>query len=229
MRWIAKLALALVVLLAATAAGLWWFVFRSSAPPKAALPVRASAPSSGSSGGSIAGAWQVRAGPQVFAGYRIDELFGGDALHRTAVGRTPAVTGTLRIDGNKLSVTTVTVDLTGLASDQGRRDRYIKTHALETTKFPLAIFTLVQPIELPGSATVGRVVDVVAHGNLTLHGITMPVAMPLQARWNGTTIDVTGHLPVVLADWHMERPDIAGLVSVETHGSLEFQLTFSRA
>jgi polyisoprenoid-binding protein YceI len=232
MRWIAKLALTLVLLLAAAGVGLWWFVFRSSAPSKAALPTRAApagAGLTGSSGGSMEGAWQVQAGPQVFVGYRINEVFGGDALHRTAVGRTPSVTGTLRIDGTKVVAAAITADVTGLTSAQGRRDRYIKTHGLDTTKFPQATFTLTEPIEVPVPATVGRVVDVVAHGNLTLHGMTMPVSIPLKARWNGTTIDVTGQLPIVLADWHIVRPDIAGLVSVEDHGVLEFQLTFSRA
>jgi polyisoprenoid-binding protein YceI len=229
MRWIARLVVALVVVVVAAGVGLWWFVFRGSTPPRATLPVRVAGGSGAGAGatGSIDGSWQVQAGPQVFAGYRINEAFGGDALHRTVVGRTPAVTGTLRIDGSNVAATTVTADLTGLSSDQGRRDRYIKTHALDTSSFPKATFTLTEPISLPGPSTVGRVIDVVAHGRLALHGVTMSVAMPLQARWNGTTIDVTGHLPVVLADWHIERPDIAGLVSVEDHGELEFQLTFS--
>jgi hypothetical protein len=35
----------------------------------------------------------------VFGGYRVQEQFGGDTVEHTAVGRTPAVSGTMQIGG----------------------------------------------------------------------------------------------------------------------------------
>ncbi len=66
-------------------------------------------------------------------------------------------------------------------------------------------------------------------GILTLHGVTLEVEVPLTARWSGGFIDLSGSLPIHLADYEMDRPDVAGLVSVEDDGLMEFQLSFERS
>ena len=38
-----------------------------------------------------------------FVGYRIEELFGGETIKKTAVGRTPDVTGSMTVDGSTIS------------------------------------------------------------------------------------------------------------------------------
>ena len=65
-------------------------------------------------------------------------------------------------------------------------------------------------------------------GTLTLHGVTKPVTVPVEARWDGDTIEVAGNAPVVLADYKIEPPD-TGVVKVDDHGSFELALTFRRA
>ncbi|HWW52616.1 MAG TPA: YceI family protein, partial [Acidimicrobiales bacterium] len=206
-------------------AAFYWFVLRSNAPPPAALPA---APASFGSG-TLPGTWRVEPGPNVFAGYRIHELFGGDALSRIAVGRTPGVSGEMLITGSRVSTVDVTADMTKLTSDQGRRDRYITSHAIDSTSFPTATFHLTQPIGLSGLAVVGRVAQLSATGQLTLHGVTRSVVVPLQARWDGSSISVSGGAPIVLADYHIDPPNIGGLVSVDATGTFEFQLTFAKA
>jgi polyisoprenoid-binding protein YceI len=206
-------------------AAFYWFVLRDTAPPPAALPAATS--SNGS--GTIAGTWRVQPGPNVFAGYRIHELFGGDALSRIAVGRTPTVSGGRVVAGSKVTSVDVTADLRGLVSDQGRRDRYIKTNSLDSTSFPTATFHLTKSIGLSGLAVVGRVAQLSAVGQLTLHGVTRDVIVPIQARWDGSTVDVSGGAPILLADYHIDAPNIGGLVSVDSAGTWEFQLTFVKA
>jgi polyisoprenoid-binding protein YceI len=227
-----RLLLGLIAVLAVAGAAVYWFVLRDDAPPPAALPAASPAGTPASPNGtrgSPAGTWMVRDGPGVFAGYRIHELFGGDSLSRTAVGRTPAVTGSLTVAGSTVSAASVRADLTQLQSDQARRDNYIRSHAIESATYPDAAFRLTQPIVLPGPPVAGRPLSVVAHGTLTLHGVTRLVSVPLQVRWDGETISVAGGAEITLADYGIGAPDIAGLVSVSPAGVFEVQLTFVAA
>jgi hypothetical protein len=61
-----------------------------------------------------------------------------------------------------------------------------------------------------------------------LHGVTRSVVVALQARWNGPTIDLTGNLPIIFADYHITPPNIGGFVAVDGAGQFELQLTFAK-
>ena len=52
----------------------------------------------------------------------------------------------------------------------------------------------------------GQVVDATATGNLTLHGVTKEVQIPLQARIDGGVITVVGSLPIQFADYNITSP-----------------------
>jgi polyisoprenoid-binding protein YceI len=218
-----------LVVIAALAAG-WWFLLRDDAPEAASLRERSSeAPSSTAAPtSSIDGEWVVQPddGTNVFVGYRIDEQFAGESLTKTATGRTAGVGGAMSIVGGELRETTITADMAGLSSDADRRDRFLATNALETATFPEATFTLTDPVELPPDPEDGEIVSVTAIGDLTLRDRTVRVQMALDARWNGSSIDVTGSAPVVLADFGIEPPDVGGFVSVAPEGTLELQVTF---
>jgi len=225
-----------LVLLAAGALGaflVWYFVIDDDAPPEAELRERPAAEqttTSGSGGGeaSADGTWTVETGPEVFVGYRVQELFAGETLKKDAVGRTPVVTGTIMVAGSTVGSGSVTADLTRLASDQSRRDDAIRTRGLETNEFPKATFTITEPIDLGERPVVGKQYTVTARGDLTLHGVTRPVDVEVDARWNGDTIDVAGRAPIVLADYGIEPPDVLGRLEVDDRGVMEFQLTFAR-
>jgi polyisoprenoid-binding protein YceI len=219
-----KLVAAAVALVAVGAGGAYWFVFRDTAPPPAALPSRTATASTGNADGS----WHIQPGQAVFVGYRVHELFGGDAISRVVAGRTGAVTGSIVVSGSQVTHATVTADLSGLTSDQARRDRYIRTHGLESATIPTSTFVLTKPIDLGGAPVVGRVVAVLANGKLMLHGVTRSVAVPVQARWNGSTIDLSGNLPITFADYDITPPNIGGFVAVDGAGQFELQLTFSK-
>jgi len=210
-----------VVVVAAIALGAW-FVFGSSSPAKPKLsndPVSAGGPASAD------GKWQIAPGEGVYLGYRMTEVFAGDVVHKTAVGRTPTVTGSMTISGTKVTAATVSGDLRDLKSDRSPRDNYIHTHAIESDTFPMTTFTLTSPISLPAALTKGTSVHVSATGTLLLHGVTRTITVPLDARWAGATIQVVGTAPVVLADYKITPPN-TGVVKVDDHGSLELSLTF---
>lgn len=259
MRRVAKIAVPVVVVLAVAAFAGWWFVVRSDAPaavgtvseqfdtttaaPAAATstvgtatsPAAGTAASAASAATTTAapasadGTWTVLTGPDVFVGYRINEQFVAGAVNSTAVGRSPGVTGTLTVAGPSVSAARIEVDMTKLASDKATRDGRMREGGLETARFPTATFTLTEPLALAAPPAVGQVVDVIAKGDLTLHGVTRPLALPLQARWTGPTIDVTGSAPIALADYGLDLSAFAGFVKVEPQGTLELAVQLARA
>lgn len=238
----AKYALvAVVVITIGGIAGFWWFVLRGDAPERASLPEREVATSTtagpgdttGASGTApvatgIEGSWVVRPGEEVFVGYRIQELFAGETVEKTAVGRSPAVEGTMVVEGTTVTAVDVTADLAQLSSDSDRRDAQVRTRGIETDRFPEATFVLTEPLDLGGEPTVGEAITATARGELTLHGVTRPVEVALEARWNGEVVDVVGSLPIVLADHGIEAID-NGFVAIADEGEMELQLTFARS
>lgn len=219
---------AMAVVAALVIAAGWWVFLRDDAPPAAALVEREveEAPAS-----ALDGRWQIQTGPDVFAGYRIDEE--SAVLHNTAVARTPDVSGDLRVTGTEITDVSVTVDMTTLVSQDDQlpvanRDRAMRTAGLESDTFPTATFTLTEPIELGTLPDPGQAVRFDATGELTLHGVTRPVTVPFEARWNGRVIDVTASAEVQLADYDIEQPAIQ-VVTVADRGTFELQLTFARA
>jgi polyisoprenoid-binding protein YceI len=220
-----KVLIGLVAFLAVAVGAFWWFVLRDDAPAAVtARPCTAAANASGSPNGT----YDIQPAPDVFAGYRVQELFGADTLKRAAVGRSPAVTGTMSIEGTTVTAVNVDVDTTKLKSSSRLRDGKIKTMGLETVKFPTASFTLTRPIEVPGSLTPGVATTFDATGDLTLHGVTKMVTIALTACWTGAVVRVDGSTPIVMADYAISPPSIGGIVSVDDHGVLEFQLTFGQ-
>ena len=226
---------AVVVVLAGFAT--WYFVFRDDSPPAVSLPsaTRGQEKSAGDGPASLDGAWSVDqdAGDftdfsSSFAGFRVREELAGIGA-KTAVGRTPDVTGSLTVEGTSIPATEIEVDMTTLETDSDRRDNAIRNQAIETSRFPTATFVLTEPIELGEVPDEGEPVTVDAVGDLTLHGVTREVTFPLEAEVNGDTITVTGALQVRFADYDIEKPTAAIVLSVDDKGIIEVQLFFTKS
>jgi polyisoprenoid-binding protein YceI len=114
--------------------------------------------------------------------------------------------------------------------DSGRsaRDAYTRDNALETGKFKVARFVLTPPLALPAPITKGKQVHVNAKGTLLLHGVSRPVTVALDARWNGPTIEAVGTAPITLADFGIDAPNTP-IAKVDDHGTLELALKFAPA
>jgi polyisoprenoid-binding protein YceI len=220
LKWLIALVVA-AVLLGAGLVG--WYVYGAHVPDKPKLDAAAN-----TRGGPATpvGSWHVVPGKNVYAGYRIKELFGDAILKRDAVGQTHTVHGTLTIGPGRVTAAVISADLTQLGSDRAARDAYVRDTSLETAKYPTARFTLTAPIVLPAGATRGTKLHLRASGRLLLHGVTRPITIQVDARWNGPTIDVVGTAPIVLADYRIRAPDTV-IARVEDHGSIELDLTFA--
>ena len=79
--------------------------------------------------------------------------------------------------------------------------------------------TLTQPATIPAEALTGGAVTVQATGDMTIHGVTKSVTIPLQTQLNGSQIEVVGSLAFPMSDFGIDPPTIAGIV--ETTGRSE--------
>jgi polyisoprenoid-binding protein YceI len=234
---------ALLVVLVAAGGGLWWY-FRDDNPPKptidaASQGVGTTAATTDAAAdppaGGIAGTWAVdtehghfdfESATGTFVGFRIKEhLSSIGSTH--AVGRTGDVSGTMVIDGTKVTSAKFDVDLTTITTNQTQRNQRVQD-ALETDRFPNATFELTSPIDLGGDAADGRELSVTAKGDLTIHGQTRPVSFPLQAKLVRGTVVVVGSLDVTFSDFGVEVPRAPIVLSVDDHGQLELQLLLTR-
>ncbi|MFM8238172.1 MAG: YceI family protein [Actinomycetota bacterium] len=213
-----------VVLVAGLAVGgaLAVSLLGDDAPAEPTLP---SGPSGAGGPESADGSWRIAPGEGVYVGYRVTEVFAGDVVRKTAVGRTGSVEGTLTVAGNRVTQARVTADLARLRSDSDRRDSYLRGRALESDRFPIATYSLTEPIVLDPPPTRGATRRTVAVGTLTLHGITRTVRLEVEARWDGPTISVIGTSPLAFADFGIEPPDTP-FVKVDAIGAFELALTY---
>ena len=182
--------------------------------------------------GGLDGSWSVDTSIGSFSdfsnswvGYRVDETLAGNRAN-TAVGRTPDVTGTLILSGTQITSVDVTANLSTLQSDDDRRDGQLHRQALETDQFPQATFKLTTPIDLGTTPADGQAINVTATGELTVHGVTKTVQVPIEARLSSDVATVVGSMDIKFADFSVEQPVSFAVLSIDDHGTIEFQLHF---
>lgn len=236
---------AAVVVMLLIGVGAWYFLFRDDAPEEVSLETATEQVTESGGGDSsgdvttapatgIAGTWTVdnesgsfdfESATGSFAGFRVQEelvSIGGTE----AVGRTGEVTGTIVIDGTTLASAEVEVDMASITTDQSRRDGRVRD-ALEVDQFPTATFVLSEPVDLGAGAANGEAVSVEAQGQMTIHGVTQDTTASLQAQLVDGTAVVVGTVPFTFADYQVEKPSAASVVSVADDAIIEFQLLFT--
>ena len=181
-------------------------------------------------GNDLAGTWTV--GNDSTVGYRVREKLARLPAQSDAVGRTNAVTGSIQVNpqGNQFVVpagANFEADVSTLKSEEQNRDNRIRTMGLESNKFPTATFVSSAPITLPATAVNGQTNTEVV-GDLTIHGVTKRVTIPLQVQLNNGRIETVGSLTFPFSDFGMTPPSIAGVVTVGDTVTLEFQLLFGK-
>ena len=144
----------------------------------------------------------------------------------TAVGRTPDINGSITLAGTQLTGADLSVDLTTLASDESMRDGQLGHQGVQTDQFPTATFVLTEPIDLGTLPAEGSPINVTAVGDLTLHGVTKNVQIPLAAVRSGDIIGVSGSLTFPWGDFGMTQPSSMKVVSLADTVTMEFQAFF---
>jgi polyisoprenoid-binding protein YceI len=234
-----------IIVLAVAAFGGWWMFIRDDAPEKASIDTAGKTLSEDSGGttattaagaatGDVNGTWSVDKSVGSFddftgtwAGYRVEEQLSGIGSN-TAVGRTPDVTGTMTVEGDKVTGVAVDVDLTSLQSDSGARDGALHSRGLQTDQFPTATFKLTDPVAVPGGVGDGKKVSTTAQGELTVHGVTKPVTVKIDTTLQGGKAAVVGSAPIKLTEFGIEPPTGFRVLSIKDDGTFEFQIFFAK-
>jgi polyisoprenoid-binding protein YceI len=240
----AGLVVATVILVAVVAAvgyGLWYLFLQPSGPaavgdaPLAPIPSSAASSTVPLAAGGLDGTWNVDTSigsfsdsTSTFVGYRVQEQLASIGAN-TAVGRTPQVSGSMTIQGTTVTAATITADLTALKSNDDRRDGQLARQGIETATFPTATFSLTSPIDLGSVPADGQQIKVTAKGQLTLHGVTKDVEIPLTAQISGSVVEVAGSLPIAFADYGIVKPNSFAVLSIADSGTMELQIFFSHA
>ncbi len=204
------------------------FVYARFLAPDAAEPLELSTPTQAATPEiptgvmDIEGTWRVLEGSE--AGYRLGEVLSGQDV--TVVGRTERVTGEVTIVDGAIEAATVTVDAGTISTDEAARDAFFR-RALNTSEFPDATFVLAEPVDV---SALGQADDPFATpivGNLTFHGVTHQVTAELEAQRTATGVEIVAQVPITLADFELDAPDL-GWVVVEPTGTVEVRLLLGR-
>jgi polyisoprenoid-binding protein YceI len=162
--------------------------------------------------------------------YRVRERLVGNELDNDAVGVTQAVTGEIAFndDGTVIPAgSRITIDVTGLKSDSGRRDGYVQRRLLETAKFPTVVFepTAVRgaPKTLPTSGSTAFSLI----GNLTVKGVTKPATWFVSAKFSPTAVTGSASTSFTFAEFGISQPRVPVLLSVSDTIKLEYDFSLA--
>jgi polyisoprenoid-binding protein YceI len=218
-RWLRRILAGLAALVVFIVAAVAVTIKLQSAPAPLALPEPAAAPV-----GPLDGAWRMASGS--VAGFRIQQTVLG--LTSDVVGRTEDVTGTVMIAGSQVVTADVRVNLLTLTSGGKPAPQF--ANSLDTRKYPAATLSLARPLALGAPFASGATTTVTAAAQLTLHGVTRTVTVPLSLHRDAATVEAAGTIPVSFSDWDITRPQGYGsLGSLAPGGVAEFLLVLSHS
>ena len=204
--------------------------------PAAAAPV-AEAPSQGS-GEAVAGQRTFVIVPaESKASYLVDEEFFAGALDKLGiaagladvVGSTQEIEGqlTLNLDnlGEALGDNSFTVKMNTLATDQDRRDDWIRENGPRFNDFPLATFTATAIEGAPAAYNDGDEVSFKMAGDLTVREVTQPATFDVTARLAGDTLTGVATTRLLMSSFGIEPPNFANTLTVADEFGIEVQFT----
>lgn len=204
---------------------------RLTLTPSSGVPTSAATDEVPTDTSDLAGRWTTVEGSE--AGYRVREKLANLPAASDAVGRTNKVTGAMTVSGDDDRFVArdlrIEVDLTSLQSDESRRDNRIRTSGLESARFPTATFVAAEDIVAPADAPSGKAFTTDVTGDLTLHGVTKRVTIPVQARLDGRGLEVVGSLKFPMSTFDITPPNVGGFVTVESDATLEFKILMRKA
>jgi polyisoprenoid-binding protein YceI len=161
------------------------------------------------------------------ASYSVDEVFlnQGNKLV-TAVGVSQKINGEITLDTanpSKSSVGEITVDISVLTSDSGRRDNAIRGRWLESEKFPFAKFKPTKIEGLPETYTAGQELTFKMTGDMVVRETTVPVTWEVKAKVEGNKLIGEATTSITMSQFGFEAPNIANILKAEDGAKLLFK------
>jgi polyisoprenoid-binding protein YceI len=147
-------------------------------------------------------------------------MFTSEATLETIHGRTSKVTGTIAADPADVPTASVdvTIDLASLDTGIDMRNCHLRERFLQVDKFPTATFKSVS-VAAPKSIGTNNPTVINVTGDLTIHGVTKRITVPVRAvvipetdqtkssRGPGDWIHATTEFPIKLGDYGIPVPE----------------------
>jgi polyisoprenoid-binding protein YceI len=151
--------------------------------------------------------------------YEVDETFinQGNVLN-TAVGTTPGVTGEIQLNFDQPQASTLgvlSVDVSGLRSDSGRRDNALRDRYLESARFPIVTFKPAAIEGLPETIEPGVEYPLVLQGNLTIRETTRPATFEARVRLEDETLAGQATTTFLMSDFGFGPISILNMLETE--------------
>jgi len=143
------------------------------------------------------------------ATFTIQEKFANASLPNNAVGSTNALSGEIALDGRP---STLSIDLTSFQSDQSRRDRAVQRIFADN---PIATLVVTDFGGLPSTYQDGTDLTRQVTGEMTIRGVSHPLAFEVVARLEGNTLSLTGETDFRFQDFEIEVPNVVGSIAVD--------------
>ena len=151
--------------------------------------------------------------------YGVGETFlSEDNRYNYAVGMTSVVSGEIMLDPNNPAASTIgdiTVDISTFQSDKSRRDKAIRDRWLQSSKFPLAIFSPTELRGLPHSYEPGEVLEIEIAGNLMVRDVNRATVFTVTVSWEKERLAGKAFARVQMTDFGFDPPTIAGMIDSE--------------
>ena len=143
-----------------------------------------------------------------------------------AVASTSVVSGEIVIDFENLAASTVgeiTVDISTFQSDQKRRDKAIRDRWLQSSKFPLAVFSPTELHGLPQSYAPGDVLAFEVAGDLLVRDVVHATVFTVSVSMEGDQLNGKAVGRVQMTDFGFEPPAVAGMIEAENDVDITFE------
>ena len=160
------------------------------------------------------------------ARYRVREQLAGFDFPNDAVGATKEVSGVIVLapDGAiQPEGSEVRIDLASLATDNPRRDGYVRGRTLEVEQFPEAILVPRRFIGLEGPLPESGSKQFQLEADLTLHGHTRTLTWEVMATFGPDTITGLATTAFTFDTFEIPIPAVARVLSVADDIRLELE------
>lgn len=160
--------------------------------------------------------------------YEVDETFINENNRlNTAIGTTAGVSGEFQADFDNpqnSSLGPLTVDISGLTSDSGRRDNAIRDRFLQSSQFPTVTFTATSITGLPATYEQGVDYPVTITGDLTIREVTFPATFDTTIRLDSDTVRGKAETTFLMSDFGFGPISILGMLNTvdEVHIIVDF-------
>lgn len=168
---------------------------------------------------------------QSTASFLVDETFLSGALDKLGiaagdydiVGSTDQIEGQLEIDAANAAVGTgqFTVNVETLATDQSRRDRWIRGDGAGFSIFPTATYVITSVENAPDSYTEGEEVSFQMTGDMTIREVTAPLTFDVTATLQDGVLTGRAFAETLMTDWGIDPPNFANTLSAENEFAIE--------